>query len=62
MIHRLKFNTVKYTAIAQINLQNSLAYAGELAYRSIFMVVILYVFVQLWRATYRAVGRTPSLG
>jgi ABC-2 type transport system permease protein len=56
MLHRLKLNTVKYGAIAQINLQNSLAYAGELANRSLFMVLILYVFVQLWRATYSAVG------
>lgn len=62
MFHRLKLNTIKYTAIAQINLQNSLAYAGELAYRSIFMVVILYVFVQLWQATYRAVGTDVIAG
>jgi len=52
----------KYGAIAQINLQNSLAYAGELANRSLFMVLILYVFVQLWRATYSAVGATTIAG
>ncbi len=62
MFRRLRLNTAKYTAIAQINLQNSLAYAGELTYRSIFMVVILYVFVQLWRATYRAVGTDTIAG
>ena len=62
MFLRLKLNTTKYAAIAQINLQNSLAYAGELAYRSVFMVVILYVFVQLWRATYRAVGADAIAG
>ncbi len=59
---RLKLNAAKYTAIAQINLQSSLAYAGELAYRSLFMVVILYVFVQLWRATYRAIGTETIAG
>jgi ABC-2 type transport system permease protein len=62
MLHRLKLNTLKYSAIAQINLQNSLAYAGELANRSLFMVVILYVFVQLWRATYSAMGATTIAG
>lgn len=59
---RWRLGLDKYAAIAQINLQNNLAYAGELAYRSIFMVVILYVFVQLWRATYRAVGAPTIAG
>lgn len=46
----------KYSAIARINLQNNLAYAGEVAYRSTFMLVILYIFVQLWKETYRNAG------
>ncbi len=62
MFRRFQLDTAKYGAIAQINLQNSLAYAGELANRSLFMVLILYVFVQLWRATYSAVGTTTIAG
>jgi len=62
MLRRLRPNVAKYGAIAQINLQNSLAYTGELAYRSVFMVVILYVFVQLWRATYQAAGALTIAG
>ena len=62
MFRRLKLDTIKYSAIAQINLQNSLAYAGELANRSLFMVVILYVFVQLWKATYSAMGTATLAG
>ncbi len=62
MFRRLQLNTIKYSAIAQINLQNSLAYAGELANRSLFMVLILYVFVQLWKATYSAVGTATIAG
>ena len=62
MFRQLRLNTAKYGAIAQINLQNSLAYAGELANRSLFMVVILYVFIQLWRATYGALGATTIAG
>ena len=52
----------KYTAITRINLLNNLAYVGELAYRSIFMVVILYVFVQLWRTTFGAAGSERIAG
>lgn len=62
MLRRLQLNTIKYSAIAQINLQNSLAYAGELANRSLFMVLILYVFIQLWKATYSAVGAAAIAG
>jgi ABC-2 type transport system permease protein len=62
MLRRLQLNTAKYSAIAGINLQNSLAYAGELANRSLFMVLILYVFTQLWRATYAAAGAATIAG
>lgn len=62
MLRRLQLNIGKYGAIARINLQNSLAYAGELVNRSLFMVVILYVFIQLWRATYSALGAATIAG
>ena len=52
----------KYAAITRINLLNNLAYVGELMYRSIFMVVILYVFVQLWRTTFGAAGSDRIAG
>jgi ABC-2 type transport system permease protein len=52
----------KYAAITRINLQSNLAYIGEFAYRSIFMVLILYVFVQLWRTTYSVVGTDQIAG
>jgi len=52
----------KYAAITRINLLNNLAYAGEVAYRSIFMVVILYVFAQLWTVTFGVVGSDRIAG
>ena len=52
----------KYAAITRINLQNNLAYVGELTYRSIFMVVILYVLIQLWRTTFGATGSERIAG
>jgi ABC-2 type transport system permease protein len=45
----------KYLAITRINLLNNLAYVGDMASRSLFMVIIMYVFVQLWTATYATI-------
>lgn len=59
---RVMMNFRKYLAIARINLQNSLAYSGEMVYRSFFMVVILYVFIQLWKTTYRQLGTATISG
>ena len=52
----------KYTAITRINLQSNLVYVREVAIRSIFMLLILYVFIQLWTATYNTVGTTSIAG
>lgn len=52
----------KYAAITRINLQSNLAYVGEFASRSIFMIVILYVFIQLWRTTYSVTGTDQIAG
>jgi len=52
----------KYLAITRINLQNALAYFWDVAYRSIFMVIIMYVFVRLWSVTYSAAGRAIIAG
>ena len=52
----------KYTAITRINLQSNLAYVREVVIRSLFMLLILYVFIQLWTATYHTVGSTSIAG
>jgi ABC-2 type transport system permease protein len=59
---RLVVSASKYVAIARINLLNNLAYMGEMLSRSIFMVVILYIFISLWRATYREAGTSSIDG
>ncbi|MFH2103832.1 MAG: ABC-2 family transporter protein [Chloroflexota bacterium] len=46
----------KYWAIFQIQLLNSLAYPGELFWRSIMIVLFLWVFAQLWKVTFAAAG------
>jgi ABC-2 type transport system permease protein len=48
----------KYTAIARINVQNSLAYVWDALGGGIFTILIIFIFAQLWRATFKAQGET----
>jgi len=48
----------KYAAIARINLQNSLAYAWDALGQGVFIVLFIFVFAQLWQATFRAQDAT----
>src|SRR4051794_14385821 len=41
----------KTWSVLRITLLSRLAYVGELAVRSIFIVLIIFIFTQLWRAT-----------
>jgi ABC-2 type transport system permease protein len=52
----------KYAAAARTNARAQIAYVGEAAVRSVFLVIILFVFMQLWRATYAAEQRTTIGG
>ncbi len=52
----------KYWAIFKTQLLNSLAYPGDLASRSLTIVMFMWVFIQLWRATYRATGQEVIAG
>jgi ABC-2 type transport system permease protein len=47
----------KYVWIAYTSVRSSLAYWGEIAARTIFMSLILYVFLQLWTAVYAGAGK-----
>jgi ABC-2 type transport system permease protein len=52
----------KYIAIFNINLLNNLAYPAELVWRSLGILLFMYVFTALWRATYSASGQTSLAG
>jgi viologen exporter family transport system permease protein len=45
-----------YAALFSVNLHNQVAYLGEWALRGVFLAMILFVFLQLWRATYAGQG------
>src|SRR5262245_17857949 len=51
----------KYTWIGLTAARSNLAYLGEVATRTVFLAVILYIFLQLWRVTYTET-RSTQLG
>lgn len=55
-------SAAKYRAIFAINLRHHLAYLGEMFLRIIFLSFILYIFLQLWHATYAAEGSETIAG
>jgi ABC-2 type transport system permease protein len=51
----------KYWAIFKIQIVNGLAYPAELVWRSLMIVLFMWIFAQLWRVTYSAAG-TATIG
>lgn len=52
----------KYGAITLTNLQNQLAYVWDALGRSAFIVLIMFIFVQLWTAVYESQGTAEIAG
>lgn len=47
----------KYLAAFRVSLMAQLAYPGEVLMRSVFLLLILFIFASLWRTTYGEMGR-----
>lgn len=62
MIARVRPSLTKYIAITETNLQSQLAYLWDFAWRSSFMVLIMFIFIRLWSATYQAQGVSEIAG
>jgi ABC-2 type transport system permease protein len=62
MLRRMEPTTNKYLAITTINLQNQLAYVWDAAGRAFFIVIIMFIFVQLWSAVYETKGAAEIAG
>ncbi|MBK7749833.1 MAG: ABC-2 family transporter protein [Candidatus Obscuribacter sp.] len=45
-------------AVTKVSARSNLAYPGEVLGRTVFMAVILYIFLKLWQATYSQSGAT----
>ncbi len=52
----------KYWAIFKTQLLNSFAYPGDLISRSLSIVIFMWVFAHLWRATYSSMGQETIAG
>lgn len=48
----------KYIEVIRVTVQNRLAYVYDQIFRSIGMIIHIFIFTQLWRVTYRGVGAT----
>ncbi len=48
----------KYLEVVRVTVQNRLAYVYDQIFRSLGMAIHIFIFVQLWRVTYRGVGST----
>lgn len=54
--------SVKYAFIGNITLRNQLAYAVDFVVRSLFLLLILYIFLQLWQTTFHGEGSATIAG
>jgi ABC-2 type transport system permease protein len=54
--------SVKYVFIGRITLRNQIVYVADFLVRSIFLLLILYIFLQLWTATFHGEGADTISG
>jgi ABC-2 type transport system permease protein len=52
----------KYAFIGKITLRNQLAYVVDFLVRSLFLLLIVYIFLQLWQTTFRGEGAARIAG
>lgn len=52
----------KYAAVGRITIRSQLAYVGDFVIRSLFLLLILYIFMQLWRVTFAGEGTDRIAG
>lgn len=62
MLKQLQATGTKYGAITVTNLQNQLAYVWDALSRAFFIVIIMFVFVQLWSAVFESQGTAEIAG
>lgn len=59
-MNRLKL--AKYAAIGKVTVRNQFAYIFDALFRSLFLLVILYILIQLWKVTYGGMGTERIAG
>ena len=51
-LQRLRLTSLKYLAILRVSAANNLAYLPEIVFRTLFLIVLIYVIGQLWQTTF----------
>ncbi len=59
---RLSLSLKKYVAVLQVSVANNLAYIMEVIFRTLFLIVFVYIFEQLWKTTFAVRGITSLSG
>ncbi|MFC7440984.1 ABC transporter permease [Laceyella putida] len=59
---RLRDKVQKYISVGYITVRNNFAYLRSFFIRSWFLLIILFIFVQLWRITYQGEGSEVIAG
>ena len=59
---RLYLIVFKYGSITMMNLQNQLAYVWDALGRAVFIILIMFIFIQLWRVVYETQGKVEIAG
>jgi len=59
---RLSLSLRKYNAVLRVSVANNLAYIMEVIFRTLFLIVLIYVFEQLWKTTFAVRGITSLSG
>jgi len=52
----IRLQAAKYLAVLRVSLLTRWTYRTDVLLRSVFLVVVMFVFSQLWRTTYSATG------
>ena len=60
--HALPRRWRKYAAAFRVSLRTQLAYAGEVWLRTLFLLLIMFIFSSLWHTTYTETGRATLGG
>ncbi|MGR5993072.1 ABC transporter permease [Bacillus cereus] len=53
-------NLLKYFSVFLTSIKSNLAYVGEMFYGTTFMLIIMYIFINLWKVAFTA--RSSNLG
>jgi ABC-2 type transport system permease protein len=53
---RWRFAVAKYTAVLRVSIASNLAYVMEVFFRSLLLIVLVFILSQLWKTTFTARG------